>query len=159
MFTAALGLVILAFDSVLRTYALTHYDALILFVMADIATGIFVIAKPTKVAYSVVVAWSMLRIILQFADVSQAAVYQFSSYGQFADYLFNPASALSASFGNPAGIPGLPVDLILGIELLALVLAWKQRSGSTNTAKGEEHGKIKSSLPPVKPPESLTHVE
>jgi hypothetical protein len=125
--TAILGLVIVGLDSVLRAYAPTHYYALIFFVIVDIAVGILVIVKPTRSVYSAVVIWSLIRIILQLADVSQSAVYQFSSYGQFADYLFNPASAVSASFGNPPGIPGLPIDFILILEILALVPAWKQR--------------------------------
>jgi hypothetical protein len=108
-----------------------HYYALIFFVIVDIAAGILVIMKPARSIYSGVVIWSLIRIILQLVDVSQAAVYQFSSYGQFADYLFNPASALSTSFGNPPGIPGLPIDLILILEILVLVLAWKQHSSSS----------------------------
>jgi len=128
LLTAVLGIVILGFDGVLRSGAPAHYYALIFFVAVDILIGILVTTKPSNSTYTAVVWWSSLRIILQLADISQASMYQFASYGQFADYLFNPASAVSAGLGNPPAIPGLPIDLILILELAAIVLSLKGRS-------------------------------
>ncbi len=122
-----MGLVISGVDNVLRTGAPAHYYALIGLVSVDIVVGSFVVAKPTKIAFSIAIGWSLLRIILQVADISQASVYQFSSYGQFADYLFNPASALSVSLGNPPGVPGALIDLILILEMAVVAVAWKGR--------------------------------
>ena len=127
-FTAILGAAVLAFDGVLPTGAPVHYYALAFFVIVDFAVGILVVARPSKQAYSFVICWCLLRIFLQVADITQASMYHFSSYGQFADYLFNPVSAVSSSLGNPPGIPGLPIDFILILELAALILAWKLRS-------------------------------
>ena len=127
--TGISGFILLSLDIVLRSGAPTHFYALAFFVLVDIGVGVFVLAKPTKLAYTMVIGWSLLRIILQFADVSQASAYQFSSYAQFADYLFNPASAVSASLGNPPGVPGALIDVIVILEIVALVLAWNARSG------------------------------
>jgi hypothetical protein len=44
--------------------------------------------------------------------------------------LFNPLSSLPASLGNPAGIPPVPIDLILFIDIavfLIAVKAWSKR--------------------------------
>jgi hypothetical protein len=126
---AVLEIVLLVEDNVLRMGAVLHYYALIVFVALDVVIGIFVLAKPTKITFSIVMGWVLLRIILQFADLSQASVYKFANYGQFADYLFNPASGTSASFGNPPGVPGALIDLIVFLEIVVLAIAWKGRSG------------------------------
>jgi hypothetical protein len=47
-------------------------------------------------------------------------MFQFT-YAQFADYLFNPMSALPASLGNPVGIPPIPIDIILICDILVLL--------------------------------------
>jgi hypothetical protein len=54
-------------------------------------------------------------------------MYQFT-YAQFADYLFNPLSSLPASLGNPPGIPPIPIDLILIIDVAVLFTAVRARS-------------------------------
>ncbi len=125
--TAILGLAILSFDNVLRTGAPAHFYTLVGFVILDFAVGILVVARPTKTAFSIVIGWCLLRIILQIADISQASVYQFSSYVQFADYLFNPASGLAVSLGNPPGVPAALIDLILALEIAVIAVAWKGR--------------------------------
>jgi len=125
LLSAILGIALLALDNVLRTYATLHYYALLAFVVVDIAVGIYVLARPGKIVFSIAIIWCIVRIILQFADLSQASTYQFSSYGQFADYLFNPTSSLSVSFGNPPGVPGLLIDLILILELAVIAIAWR----------------------------------
>jgi hypothetical protein len=123
--SAILGIVLLALDNVLRTSAILHYYSLVAFVIVDVAIGIYILARPGKMVLSIAIIWCVVRIILQFADLSQASVYQFSSYGQFADYLFNPTSSLSISLGNPAGVPGLLIDLILILELAVIAIAWR----------------------------------
>ncbi len=124
--SAILGIALLALDNVLRTYAIVHYYALIAFVVVDITVGIYVLARPGKMVFLVAMIWCIVRIILQFADLSQASVYQFASYGQFADYLFNPTSSVSVSFGNPPGVPGLLIDLILILEIAVIGIAWSR---------------------------------
>jgi len=125
--TPLLGLILLGLDNVLRTGSPTHYLILILFVIVDFAIGIFVVVKPIKSAFWIAVGWNVLRITLQIADISQASTYQFSNYGQFADYLFNPASTISVSLGNPPGVPGFIIDLILILEAVVIVLVWRRR--------------------------------
>lgn len=132
IFSAIFGLLILGTDSVLRG-ASAHYFALIGFVILDIAVGILVIARPTKMAFSIAIGWSLLRIILQIADITQASTYQFSSYGQFADYLFNPGSGLAVSLGNPPGVPAALIDLIMIIEIAVTAISWKARSGQARS--------------------------
>jgi hypothetical protein len=122
-----LGIALLGLDNVLRTYATLHYYALLAFVIVDIGVGIYVLARPGKMVFSIAIVWCIVRIILQFADLSQASVYHFSSYAQFADYLFNPSSSVSLSFGNPPGVPGLLIDLILILELAVIAIAWRLR--------------------------------
>ena len=129
IFTAALGIALLIEDNVLRTGAVLHYYALITFVALDVMIGIAILAKPTMTTFSIAMGWVLLRIIVQFADLSQASVYQFANYAQFADYLFNPASGVSASFGNPPGVPGTLIDIIVLSEIVVLAIAWKGRSG------------------------------
>jgi hypothetical protein len=124
--SAVLGIVLLAVDKVLRSGAPSHYDALIGFVIVDLVVGALAIAKPTAGVGRLTAVWAALRILIQIADLSQAPVYQFS-YAQFADYLFNPLSSLSTSFGNPAGIPSVPIDLILIIDIVVLVMALRTR--------------------------------
>lgn len=130
--TGILGLAILGLDNVLRTGAPTHYYTLMGFVVVDFAVAILVMTKPTKTAFLIVIGWCLLRIILQVADISQASVYQFSSYAQFADYLFNPASGLAVSLGNPPGVPAALIDLIIVSEIAAVLVAWKGRHSQPN---------------------------
>jgi len=130
--TAVLGIVLLVEDNVLRTGAVLHYYSLTALVALDVIIGIFLLTKPTKVTFSITMGWVLLRIILQFADLSQASVYQFANYGQFADYLFNPASGVSASLGNPPGVPGALIDLIVFLEIVVLAIAWKGSSDSAS---------------------------
>jgi len=123
--TAILGIVTLALDQVLRGASM-HYYALVIFVIIDFVAAGFALVKPGKTALTVAGGWAGLRILLQIADLSQAQVYQFT-YTQFADYLFNPMSALSSSLGNPAGIPGAAIDLIVILEVIVVILAWNAR--------------------------------
>jgi hypothetical protein len=123
-----LGLGILLTDKILQG-ATDHFYALILFVIVDFLLSGLVVAKPDRTAFKLAAIWCTLRILLQLADISQAPVYQFT-YAQFADYLFNPVSSLSSSLGNPPGVPGILLDLIIVLELVIVVSVAKP-TGST----------------------------
>jgi len=114
-----MGIIILTLDQVLRTGAPQHYDALILFVIIDFLIGALAFPMPQNMMLKVAAIWSALRILIQLADVMLGPMFQFS-YSQFADYLFNPVSALPASLGNPAGIPPVPIDIILLCDIVIL---------------------------------------
>ena len=122
-----LGIVILTLDSVLRAGAPAHYYALILFVVIDFLLGGLVFPMPKRLLVWVPALWSGLRILIQLGDVYLGPMYQFT-YAQFADYLFNPSSSLPASMGNPAGIPAIPIDLILIIDIAVFAVALSARS-------------------------------
>jgi hypothetical protein len=126
-----LGLVILGLDQILREAAPMHVYGLVLFVIIDFAVAGFVIVKPTKTTFTLAALWSVLRIVIQLGDVSQAHVYGMR-YTEFANYLFNPAITTSP---NPPGVPGAIIDLILLLEVLVIVLARGARSRIQNQAK------------------------
>jgi len=124
-----LGIAILALDTVLRTGAPPHYYALLAFVIIDFVLGALAFPMPKNMLVRLAILWSVLRILIQLGDVYLGPMYQFT-YAQFADYLFNPVSSLPASLGNPAGIPPVPIDLILLIDIAVLfiaVRAWTKR--------------------------------
>ena len=124
-----LGILLLDMDQVLRgaidpmVGVPLHYYALIVFVVLDFVFAAVAFAKPVK-GLTLAGGWSLLRIIIQIADLSQAHAYMFR-YTQFADYLFNPMSSLSTSSGNPPGVPAVFIDLILLFELIVVIL-WKK---------------------------------
>ena len=115
-----LGIIILALDSVLRSGAPQHYDALIGFVIIDFLVGALCFPMPRKLMLKVAAIWSTLRILIQLGDVMLGPMFQFTN-AQFADYLFNPLSSLPAGLGNPSGIPPVPIDLILICDLAILL--------------------------------------
>lgn len=115
-----LGIVILALDNVLRSGAPQHYDALIGFVIIDFLLGALSFPMPQKLMLRLAAIWSTLRILIQVGDVYLGPMFQFT-YAKFADYLFNPMSPLPASLGNPAGIPPVPIDLILLCDIAVLL--------------------------------------
>jgi len=124
-----LGVLILALDTVLRTGAPTHYYALIAFVVVDFMLGALAFPMPRAMLVRLAVLWSVLRILIQVGDVYLGPMYQFT-YAQFADYLFNPLSPLPASLRNPPGIPPIPIDLILLIDIAVLIIvvkAWSKK--------------------------------
>ncbi len=126
--SALVGIGILSLDQVLSKYAPTHFYGLIVLVLVDLAIGLLVIVKPLRTYLTVALAWSILRIIVQLADVSQAQAAGFTSYGQFADYLFNPMSSVSASLGNSLGIPAALIDIIILLDVVVAAIAWMGRS-------------------------------
>jgi hypothetical protein len=123
--TGILGIVILAADQVLPSVP-EHYYALVVFVIVDFATAGLVLAKPSKMVFTLAAGWSALRILLQFADVTQGPGLGMT-YNEFADYLFNP---LATNTGNPMGVPAVLIDLIIILEAIVVSLAWKARSSS-----------------------------
>ena len=114
------GIVILVSDSVLRSYATQHYDALIGLMIIDFLLGALCFPMPQKLMLKLAAIWSTLRIVIQLGDVALGPMFQFT-YPQFADYLFNPMSVLPTKFGNPAGIPSIPIDLILICDIVTLL--------------------------------------
>jgi hypothetical protein len=120
-----LGIVILAADRVLPSVP-AHYYALVAFVVIDFAMTGLVLVKPARMVFTAAAGWSALRILLQFADVTQGPGLGMT-YNEFADYLFNP---LATNTGNPIGVPGLLIDLIIILEATVISLAWKARSSS-----------------------------
>lgn len=127
MASGLLGIVILALDRVLRSGAPTHYFVLIAFVVVDFLLGGLAFPMPTRLLVRVAALWSGLRILIQLGDVFQGPIYQFT-YAQFVDYLFNPLSSMPAGLGNPFGIPPVPIDLILIIDIAVLLTAVRSRS-------------------------------
>lgn len=127
-----LGIGILALDQVLPKYAPMHYYGLIILVIIDLAVGFLLSAKPMRTYLTLAMVWSIVRIIVQIADVSQAQASGFTSYGQFADYLFNPMSSVSTQLGNVPGIPAALIDLIILLDVVVVVVAWLGRSSKSN---------------------------
>ena len=70
--------------------------------------------------------WSILRIVIQLADVATAPMSQMS-YGDFANYLFNPTIITSP---NPPGVPAALIDLILILEIVVAGVAIGARRGT-----------------------------
>jgi len=125
-----LGLGILLTDQILRGVT-DHFYALILFVIVDFVLSGWVVAKPGRTVFKLAAIWCALRIVLQLGDISQAPLYQLT-YAQFADYLFNPVSSISSSLGNPPGVPGALLDLIIVLEVAIIVLVTRN-TGRTET--------------------------
>ncbi len=119
---------LLGVDQILREAAgaQAHLYALVAFVIIDFVVAGFVLAKGSKTAFTSAAAWSLIRIVLQAADVSQANVFDLS-YSDFANYLFNPLLTTSP---NPPGVPGAIIDLIVLLEFIVVYVAWSARSSS-----------------------------
>jgi len=124
--TGLLGIVILAADKILPLVPM-HYYALVAFVIVDFVVAAFVFMKPSKMSFTLVAGWSLLRIVIQIADVSQASSVGIPSYADFASYLFNP---IGATPPNAMGVPGALIDLIILLEIIAFWLAWGARSST-----------------------------
>ncbi|MGP8070426.1 MAG: hypothetical protein ACLP5V_11105 [Candidatus Bathyarchaeia archaeon] len=127
-----LGVFLLLSDPVLRIGAPQHYDALIAFVVIDFLLGGLEFLTLRSLLVRVAAIWSVVRILLQLGDVFLGPMYQFT-YAQFADYLFNPMSSVPATVGNPAGIPSIPIDLILLIDFAVLFIALSQKHSASSS--------------------------
>ena len=120
-----LGVLVLTFDRILWQTAPVHANALIVFVIIDLAAGAFVLAKPSGMTFTLAGVWSALRIAIQIGDILLGPSFGLS-YAQFASYLFNPAYVNPP---NPTGIPGAPIDLIVILEIIVIWVTW--RAGSS----------------------------
>ena len=125
--TGLLGIVILTADKILPLVPM-HYYALIAFVIVDFVVAGFVFMKPSKMSFTLAAGWSLLRILIQIADVSQAHAPGIGMrYTAFASYLFNPVGATPP---NTMGVPGALIDLIILLEIIAFWFAWGARSSA-----------------------------
>ena len=125
--TAVLGIIILATDQILReSLGSQHWYALLVFVIIDFAVAAYVIINPSGTSLRIVAVWSILRIVIQLADVATAPMSQVS-YGDFANYLFNPTIITSP---NPPGVPAALIDLILILEIVVAGIALGGRHGT-----------------------------
>lgn len=118
--TGLLGVVLLSMDQIIWQFMPSHAYALIIFVVIDFALAGLIVAKPSKLTFTLLVAWSVLRILLLVADVATN-----DNPASFANYLFNPTSHDAP---NPAGIPGLFIDLMVILELIVIWISWTRRS-------------------------------
>jgi hypothetical protein len=119
-----LGILILVLDGILWKTAPAHAYALVVFVIIDFGTGAFVLAKPSRMAFTLAVAWSAVRIAIQVGDVFLGPAVGMTAV-DFAGYLFNP---VATNPPNPTGVPGALIDLIIILQIIAIWSAWKGRS-------------------------------
>jgi hypothetical protein len=104
--TAVLALVILGF---LTEEVTLHFYALTLFLLLDIVFAGLVLVRPSKMSFTLVALWSILRILLFVGDLSQASILQAPSPDE-----------------NPLEFQIL--ELIVFIQIVLIGVAWKGRS-------------------------------
>lgn len=122
-----LGVILLAFDEVLREVAPLHFSALIVFVVIDFLLAASVVVRPSETTLTLAVVWSLLRILIQVGDIVLGSTFDseyFSGNLQFANYLFNPLTPVE---DNPPGVPGAVLDLMLVLQLAVIGVGWKAR--------------------------------
>lgn len=125
--TGLFGILILATDQILReSLRGQHWYGLIVFVIIDFVVATYVIVRPSRTGLTIAAGWSILRIIVQFTDIASAPQVQMS-YGDFANYLFNPTLTTDP---NPTGVPGALIDLIITLELIVIGAALGGRSAA-----------------------------
>ena len=128
--TGFLGIVILGTDRILwESLSGRHAYGLIAFVVIDFAVAPYITAKAGKMAFTAAAAWSALRVVAQLANIYSATEIGLT-YAQFANYLFNP---IIIQPGNPPGIPAVPMDLIIILEIVVVGIGWKGRSAAQKT--------------------------
>jgi hypothetical protein len=119
-----LGIIILAADQILReSLGGQHWYALVVFVIVDFVVAAYVVVKPSGTSLTFSAVWSIVRIVIQLADVATAPMSQMS-YGDFANFLFNPIIITNP---NPPGVPAALIDLILLLELVVVGVAFGGR--------------------------------
>jgi hypothetical protein len=122
--TGVLGIIILASDQILReSLGGQHWYGLIAFVVIDFVVTAYLVVKPSGTSLMFSAVWSIIRIAIQIADVATAPMSQMT-YGDFANYLFNPTLVTSP---NPPGVPAALIDLILLLELVVVGVAFSGR--------------------------------
>ena len=127
LLTGIFGIIILSTDQILReSLGGQHWYGLLAFVIIDFAVAAYVVSKPSGSSLTFGAVWSILRIVIQLADVATAPMSQMS-YGDFANYLFNPTIITSP---NPPGVPAALIDLILILEIVVVGVAFGARSGT-----------------------------
>jgi hypothetical protein len=127
--SALLGIIILATDQILReSLGGQHWYALIGFVVIDFLVAAYLVVRPSGTSLTLGAIWSVIRIVVQLADVTTAPMSQMT-YGDFANYLFNPTLVTNP---NPPGVPAALIDLILLLELVVVGVAF---SGLRRTSK------------------------
>lgn len=125
--TGLLGIIILVTDRILRASLMgQHWYALVVFIIMDFAVAAYVVVKPSKTGLTFSAAWSVLRIIIQLADVALAPALQMN-YSDFANYLFNPTLITSP---NPPGVPAGLIDLIIVLDLVVIGVALSGHSAT-----------------------------
>jgi len=124
--TGLLGIILLATDQILRdSFGGQHWYALLLFVIIDFAVAAYLVVKSTGGSLMFGMFWSIIRIIIQLADLATAPMSQMS-YGDFANYLFNPTLVTNP---NPPGVPAALIDLILVLELVVVGITFRGHRG------------------------------
>ena len=101
----------------------THAYGLVAFVFIDFIIALLLLTRPSKMAFTAAAAWSILRIVIQVADVYFGPIGV--SYGDFANYLFNPTIVTAP---NPPGIPAALIDLIIIMQVIVVALSLSARS-------------------------------
>ena len=122
---AVLGIVILSLDQVLWKAAAAHRAyPLIGFVIINLVLAALVFAK--RLGFSPVLIWSALSLTLNLGDVATAPqlLEGAPTSAAFASYLFNPFYTPPVGvFANPAGIPAVPLDLMVIIYVILVALS------------------------------------
>jgi hypothetical protein len=117
--------VILATDKILwESVSVTHAYGLIAFVIIDFIIAVLLLTRPSNMAFTAAAAWSILRIVIQIADVYFGPAIGLS-YGDFANYLFNPTIVTAP---NPPGIPAALLDLIIIMQVIVVGVSLSARS-------------------------------
>ena len=102
----------------------THAYGLVGFVIIDFIIALLLLSRPSKMAFTAAAAWSILRIVIQVADVYFGPAIGLS-YSDFANYLFNPTIVTAP---NPPGIPAALIDLIIIIQVIVVGVSLRARS-------------------------------
>ena len=122
-----LGILILTIDKLIWQIAPLHAYGLIVFVIVDLGLCVFVLAKPSKLGFTLAGVWCILRIVIQIGDIALGPSFGLT-YAQFADYLFNP---LANNAPNLTGVPGILIDIVLVLEIVVVWTALRGRSPIT----------------------------
>ena len=128
---AVLGIGVLSLDQVLwKAAAAQRAYPLIGFVIIDLVLAGLVFAK--RLGFSPVLIWSALRLTLNLGVITTLPP---PAYAAFASYLFNPADTQGVGAGNPAGIPAVPLDLMVITFVILIALGIRGLSRARKAAQ------------------------